>query len=269
MSGGKPVVADQDAAYERAVLAAREDEHLHHVVREAFLQADPREALEAFLTSEHWSRAQRLLSHMGVAPGARVLDFGGGRGILTAALVRAGYRAELCELNPSAICGTGAALDTAAQAGTGFAVHPRPVAELAGEDFDAVICRAVLHHVEPLVPVLRDVLVAIKRGGAFVAMDEPTVRRPQDVRRVREQHPFVPFGVHEHAYRVRDYSRALEMAGFGAVRSHFPVSMGDYRRHLRPGDASASVRYVAWRAYVTARHPPGQVRSFTARRLDA
>lgn len=257
---------DQDAAYERAVLAARADGRLQEVVREAFLHTDPRDALQAFRTSEHYSRARRLLHRMGVSPPARVVDFGGGRGILTAALALEGYEVTLCEPNPSPVCGTGAAAEVAERTGAAFAVHAGPVEDLADAGFDAVICRAVLHHVSPLVPVLRDVHSALRPGGALVATDEPTVRRAADLAHLREHHPFVAFGVDEQALRVRDYATALGRAGFVGVRAHFPVSAGDYRRHLRPGDALAPLRYAAWRAYVAARHPPGLVRSFTARR---
>ncbi len=259
---------DQNLAYERAVQTARADPSLRRFVEDAFLHEDAHAALEAFAASEHWARVRRLLADMEVPAGARVLDFGGGRGLVAACLAREGYEAVLCEINPSAVCGTGAAASVAAVAGVGFEIVDRPVGELAGgPPFDAVVCRAVLHHVSPLVTTLRQVRGVLAPGGALVASDEPTVRRSTDVARLRATHPFTRFGVEETAYRVREYVRALEAAGFVTVRARFPVAYRDYRRLLRPASPAPAVaaRYAVYRLRSTVRHEPGAVRSFTAR----
>lgn len=99
----------QDRAYEGAVRAIWADPAMAEVVHSSFLHEDLEEALAAFLASEHWARVRRLLDECGVKPGSRVLDFGGGRGMISAALATNGFAATLCEPNPSEIVGTGAA----------------------------------------------------------------------------------------------------------------------------------------------------------------
>jgi SAM-dependent methyltransferase len=262
------VADDQSVAYERAVAAARRDPALRRSIEEAFLHEDPLEALGAFRASEHWARVRRLLSYLGVPPRSAVLDFGGGRALIAASLALDGYRATLCEINTSPVCGTEAAAALRDAAGVDFHIISRPLSTLpASERFDVVVCRAVLHHVSPLVPVLSDIHRVLVPGGAFVASDEPTVRRIQEIGAVRAAHPFTRFGVDERAYRVRDYLDALRAAGFRRTRAHFPVALSDYRRHVRPeaGVAAAATRYLAYRARATTRPKPGDVRSFTAR----
>lgn len=263
-----PAARDQNLAYERAVTSARSDPALRRFVEDAFLHEDPHAALRAFRASEHWARIRRLLNEMGVSDGARVLDFGGGRGLVAASLALDGYESVLCEVNPSPVCGTGAAVEVRAAAGVEFGVVRGPIGEsLDGAPFDAIVCRAVLHHLSHLVPTLRQLAAVLAPGGVLVASDEPTVRRSADVDRLRAAHPFTRFGVEERAFRVRDYAVALEDAGFVDIRARFPVAFRDYRKFVRPASpaAAAAGRYAVYRLREAFRHAPGAVRAFTAR----
>ncbi|HWO16486.1 MAG TPA: class I SAM-dependent methyltransferase [Solirubrobacterales bacterium] len=257
---------DQDQAYEEAVLAARADPTLSRTIRESFLDEDDVVALRRFQASEHWARIERLLASRRIEPGAKVLDLGGGRGLVSAALAVAGYRTVLCEPNHSGVCGRGAAERLRSAAALKFEVVGGDVAELAGGEFDAVVCRAVLHHIEPLVPVLRSVRAALRPGGSLICSDEPTVREVSELGRLRESHPFVQFGVDENALTEAQYRQALEEAGFVEVTLGFPVSWGDYRRLLRPNILLpvALVLYWRYRFRSTLRPVPGEVRTIVA-----
>ena len=262
-----PAVTGQDLAYERAVLSARADPRMARVVEEAFLHESPAAALEAFRSSEHGERPLRHLERLGIRPPARILDLGGGRGILSAALAEAGYRVTLCEPNPSYVCGTTAAHDIRDASAADFQIHNGAISDLdASQPFDAVVCRAVLHHIESLVDVLVEVRGHLRPGAPFLALDEPTVRRSEDVVRLRSEHPFVRFGVDERALRVEEYEDALRRAGFERVTSRFPVSLSAYRRRLRPDldPARAVAGWLRWRISEAVRHPPGAVRTFVA-----
>ncbi len=261
--------ADQDLAYEQAVLRAREDPAMASTVAEAFLDADDTVALHRFRESEHWARIARLLSGAGVVPPARVVDFGGGRGLVAAALATEGFEVVLCEPNPSLVCGNGAAERLREAASLDFVISPGgDVAGVERGAFDAVVCRAVLHHVEPLVPVLGSVLGALRPGGWLVASDEPTIRDRGELPRLRELHPFVQFGVDENALTEDEYRRALEAAGFESVAVRFPVSWDDYRRLIRPATPAPLALALYWRFRLrsTLRPEPGSVRSLIARR---
>jgi SAM-dependent methyltransferase len=262
---------DQDQAYEAAVLSARADPALAATIQESFLDEDDVVALRRFQASEHWARIERLLARQGIEPGARVLDLGGGRGLVTAALAAAGYRPTLCEPNPSSVCGRGAAERLRAAAGLEYEVAGGDVAELAGGEFDAAVCRAVLHHIEPLVPVLASVCAALRAGGSLVCSDEPTVRDESELGRLRETHPFVQFGVDENALTEDAYRRALKEAGFVAAVLRFPVSWADYRRFLRPSSPMPLSFALYWRYRLRSqlRPVPGEVRSITAKKPAA
>ena len=197
-----------------------------------------------------------------------MVDFGGGRGLVAAALATEGYRVTLCEPNPSPVCGHGAGARLRDAASLDFEIAAGDVAELEREGFDAVVCRAVLHHVEPLVPVLGSVLGALRPGGWLVCSDEPTIRDAGELPRLREMHPFVRFGVDENALTTDQYRRSLEEAGFTSVEVRFPVDWVDYRRFVRPQTPAPIARALYWRFRLRSslRPEPGAVRSLIARR---
>jgi len=257
-------IADQDRAYERAVLAARGEPALRRVVMDSFLQKDVTEALDAFRASEHFARIRRLLRTSGVTPGGRVLDFGGGRGLVAAALSAEGYTATLWEPNRSPVCGSGAAERLREQSGLHFEVAAAP--PTGEEPFDAVVCRSVLHHIEEPVEELSRLRELLVPGGALVASDEPTIRRESELPALRQGHPFVPFGVEETAYTVGEYLSFLERAGFTRTRALFPVAFSDYRRLLRPRSPlpTALLLYLRYRLRSRLRPAPGQACSLVA-----
>lgn len=262
------VAMDQDRAYEGAVLSAWQDSTMRTIVERAFLHENVEAALAAFLRSEDCARAMRLLRSAGVNPGARVLDLGGGRGLLAAALAVHGFEASLCEPNPSQVCGAGAAGRLRRTLDRDFAITPGPVGELPPMAFDAVICRAVLHHVESLEDALTAVRHVLVPGGVFIATDEPTVRRPSDLEAAQELHPFARYGVDEQAHPVGHYLDALAAAGFIEGRAGFPVALGDYLGHVQRDipRAIGIALYARYRLRSWLRPTPGQVVALTARR---
>ena len=257
----------QDRAYEGAVRAIWADPAMDAVVRSSFLHEDLEEALAAFLASEHWARVRRLLDECGVKPGSRVLDFGGGRGMISAALATDGFAATLCEPNPSEIVGTGAARKLSELVPGGFEVINGPVEVLASEPpFAAAVCRAVLHHIHPLAPVMQQLASVISPGGPFIASDEPMIRKEAELEVVLREHPFVQFGVEEWAGTPATYRAALQEAGFERVEFRFPVSLRDYRRILRPDLAAplAIAGYLKYRLRARLRPHPGETRSIVS-----
>lgn len=262
------VAIDQDRAYEHAVRSAWQDSTMRTLVERAFLHEDVEAALAAFVRSEDCRRALRLLRNAGVKPGARVLDLGGGRGLLAAALALHGFETTLCEPNPSQVCGAGAAVRLSRALDPGFAIAADPVDALPPEAFDAVICRAVLHHVESLEAVLSSVRRVLVPGGAFIATDEPTVRHPGDVAAAQERHPFARYGVQEDAHPVAHYLGALAAVGFVDGRARFPVALRDYLGYVRPGvpRSIGIALYARYRLRSRLRPRPGQAVSLTTRR---
>jgi SAM-dependent methyltransferase len=101
----------------------------------------------------------RLLRRAGVAPGARVLDAGAGRGRLVAELQRRGYHAAGIE--PSTR-GAGSA------AAAGLAVRAESLADHEDRGLDAVVLWHVLEHIEDPLAALRHVREWLTPGGAVL-----------------------------------------------------------------------------------------------------
>ena len=258
---------NQNAAYDQAVLGARANPEMSDVVAASLLDEDETEALERFQKSEDWARIMGLLSKLGIRPPARVIDFGGGRGLVAASLAAEGFRSVLCEPNPSDISGHGAAKRLRARASLSFEISRGDIAELQGEGFDAAVCRAVLHHVEPLAPVLGQLRLALSNSGVLVCSDEPFIRDQHELAEVSKNHPFSRFGVEEKALKKSEYRRAFKEAGFEDIRIRFPVTWGNYRRFKRAHNPwpIAFTLYLRYRITGLIFPAPGDVRSITAR----
>ena len=101
----------------------------------------------------------RLLRRAGVAPGARVLDAGAGRGRLVAELRRRGY--DAAGIEPSA---RGAAAATAA----GVPVRAEALAEHADTELDAAVLWHVLEHLDDPLAALEGVRGWLRPGVAVL-----------------------------------------------------------------------------------------------------
>jgi len=109
--------------------------------------------------------------------GTQVLDLGAGECVLSAALASCGANVWATDAVPKQIWA--AAEYHQAQARQG---HARPLhfviadaqdLPFADGAFDIVVANLVLHHIEPLVPLLREVRRVLRPGGIFAAL-EPT-----------------------------------------------------------------------------------------------
>lgn len=261
------VVDGQDGAYESAVVAARSDPQMRAVIRRSFLEENIEASWRDFVESEDWFRVTELLAHAGIGPGDRVLDLGGGRGLVAASLAAIGYNPVLCEPNPSRVCGAGAAQQFTDGLDRPFQIHNGFASEIQDKtSFDAVVCRAVLHHIHPLAPALKECLDLLRPGGVFIASDEPTIRRPEQLDQVIAEHPFVPFGVEEWAGPRSHYRRSFMEAGFAKVEDRFPVSFRGYSERVRPGLVRplAFAGYARYRLISLARPELPEPRSFIA-----
>lgn len=109
------------------------------------------------MTTRHRLLVEALVGGHGA--GRRVLDVGAGSGALSAAFAAAGHHVTAVE--PSR------ALDPSTGRRYGFSVHNHewPVAELAGETFDLVVCVQVLEHTSDPSAVLASMLGAVASGG--------------------------------------------------------------------------------------------------------
>ena len=204
------------SGYEEAVLRIRAAPEMRQTVEAEYLDASLDAAAARFAVGDELRCILHLLRDGGVGPGARVLDLGGGRGILSAELAAHGYAPILCEISRSSICGLGALRDRP--------IAFRPVCAdfnnigIADETFDAVVCKQVLHHAENPDRCISEAHRVLKPGGYFLAYKEHSLPWYGGKRRFLRQHPATEYGAQEGAFRAIRYWRGLRRSRFHAVR---------------------------------------------------
>jgi SAM-dependent methyltransferase len=109
-----------------------------------------------------------LAAFAGIAPGARVLDAAGGGGSHAAVLAAKGARVLLLDRDAAAL----AAAEAAARAGVRRVRGDVLRLPVPAGAFDAVVLRAVLHHLADPAAALREAARAVRPGGVVVIVDK-------------------------------------------------------------------------------------------------
>lgn len=124
---------------------------------------------QAYFSGLRTMRDMGLLD-TGLIGGANVLDIGAGEGQLAQALAHAGA-SQVVALDASP-----KQLFAAAERGSDrlrFVIGSADDTPFESGSFDLVVAHLVLHHIEPLQPVFREIFRLLRPGGLFVAV-EPT-----------------------------------------------------------------------------------------------
>jgi len=265
------------SAYERSILRLRSSGEYGDIVRQEFLDEDLDAAAERFASSAVAAEILAMVRETGAVQGARILDLGGGRGLLSRFLQGSGYRVTLLEVSRSPVCGLGALAGRnfpfCAVCGNGEAMPFGPAA------FDLVICKQVLHHTRDLRCLLSEVQRVLRPGGSAIAYREHCLPWYGGKKAFLASHPSARHGAQENAFRTITYCRAFRRSGFREVRLwdiRSPEQLwAEYtadprkRRWLsfpivgRGLFALACWKYSVWRYWCGA---PGQVMSFIARK---
>ncbi len=195
---------------------------------------------EAFASGLRILRGLDLLDTQALR-GKRVLDLGAGECLLSLALSRCGAASVWAtDAVPKQIWA--AAERHGGQAGLRFLIADAGDLPFADGAFDLVVANLVLHHIEPLGPLLTEIHRVLHPGGRFAAF-EPT--------------PLIGALVHEHTseneapVRPAQVMAALRKAGFSEVDFRYfwsrmetsrlgPLSPGYRVKGSRPGVAPKS-----------------------------
>jgi SAM-dependent methyltransferase len=102
--------------------------------------------------------------------------------------------------------------------------------DFAENDFDYVVCSAVLHHAVDVVQVLRETKRVLRPGGQFVAIREPVWPFIRLKSRSKTQTRLIESGVNEHFYTLTEYIRFFREAGL-ALRVE-PVNLDSGLKYL-------------------------------------
>ncbi|MFA5205970.1 MAG: class I SAM-dependent methyltransferase [Lentisphaeria bacterium] len=209
--GPSRMVPPANLTFEQAVTELRTRPGHRQLLHDSFLDENPREAALRFAESAEFAATLHLLG--GAAKGV-VVDVGAGNGIASCAFAKAGAR-QVVALEP----------DRGPQFGLEairLAAGDLPVRCLEGcaeaiplpDGFaDVVYVRQALHHLETMETAFREFARILRPGGWFLAVREPVVDSPAQLRRFLAAHPIHALTGKENAYGLERYLKAAENAG--------------------------------------------------------
>src|SRR5438105_9238354 len=157
-------------------------------VRNNYFDLPVRQAAERYAQSEEF---QEVLHLLGAGAGRKILDLGAGNGIASFALAQNGWLVTALEPDPSTEVGAGAIRDLIESTGLPISIVQEVAENLpfAGESFDVVHARQVLHHATDLDGVTREIMRVHKRGGLCLATREHIADDEQQLNAFRNEHP--------------------------------------------------------------------------------
>jgi SAM-dependent methyltransferase len=203
-----------------AIQQLRADPDHGELIRDSYLDEDAREAAERFEASAEFDEIRSQLS--GQLGGGRVLDLGAGTGIASYALARAGAHVYALEPDPSPVVGRGA-LERLTVEGVEILDGVGESIPLADESVDAVYCRQVLHHIQDLEVVAREIRRVLRPGGVFLACREHVVNSPEDLETFLAGHQVHQLAGGEGAYPLEEYLDAMRRGGLEIRRVWGPL----------------------------------------------
>lgn len=204
---------------DEAILHLRADPSTTGLMRDSYLDADVRAAIERFQGSVEWAEVRDILGSR--LQGSTVVDLGSGIGMASAAFIRDGAaRVIAVEPDPSELVGYGAMQ----RAGV-----PAEVVRAMGEDLplpsgsiDIVYCRQVLHHAADLDRLVAEVARILRPGGVFLACREHVVSNDGELREFLEAHAVNRLAGGENAFPLHRYEGAIRKAGLRLQRTIGP-----------------------------------------------
>src|SRR5262245_48175241 len=130
--------------WEQAVAWARSTPDMAPLVDLCYFDDPIEAAARRFRASEEW---QAIKAFLPPRPGAKVLEIGAGRGIVSSAFASEGCEVHAIEPDPSCLVGAGAIRSLCEATGQTIAIVESVGERLsfAESSFDFVVCRGVLH----------------------------------------------------------------------------------------------------------------------------
>ena len=200
-------------SWQESIEWLRQQPDQQKLVRDCYYDDPLIAAAGRFASSREWQAVLELIPDV---PG-KALDLGAGRGISSFALAAAGWDVAALEPDPGDLVGAGAIRSLALQASLPITVHEEYAETMSFEDgiFDLVYAREVLHHAAYLEQMCEQAARVLKPGGIFLACREHVISQKEDLEIFLNDHPLHKFYGGEHAFLLREYSRAIERSGLG------------------------------------------------------
>jgi ubiquinone/menaquinone biosynthesis C-methylase UbiE len=195
-----------------------------------------------------WSDYAAYTYFRDVLPGEYILEFGGGLGNN---LARIAKKAEVWMVEPSEI-GCSKALQTGIKVAADL--NDIPIKE-----FDYILCRHVLEHLDNPLSILRDLLGRLRKNGVFILI-LPVEKI--DLAPIKEEIDY-----HLYAWNPRTVSNLLQRAGFQMLQYKYNYYTG--RRILMPIYHSIGLKAYAFGMQILGRLFHARELIVLAKRRDA
>jgi SAM-dependent methyltransferase len=204
--------AKKFGSWEDAVQWLIDQPDQQQLVRDCYYDQPLQGAAERYWKSQEW---QAIRSLMPEGKG-KALDIGAGQGVSSYALAKDGWDVVALEPDPSDLVGTGAINRLAEENGLQIRIACNAGEKIPCEDasFDFILARQVLHHANDLPQLCAEVFRVLKPGGVFIAVRDHVITSQEDLPKFLEIHPLHKLYGGEHAYQLREYVNAIQVAGF-------------------------------------------------------
>lgn len=233
------------SSFRDAVHTLRMDPNLKGSMEAAYLDGNAALMCERFSAGEEWREVQAIVTRFKLGP-CRVLDLGAGSGFASVAFARNGFMVIAVDESDCIEFGTQSLSSLVERQN----LRNIRVLHACGEklplpdaSIDLVYSRQVLHHVQNLQLVAREVGRVLRPGGVWIATREHVVSDAAQLEEFLSQHPIHALCSNEHAYTLAEYVESISSAlvvrkilgPYDSAINHYPIANCEIQDWLTAG----------------------------------
>lgn len=210
--------------WEETIIHLRSQPEFRSILFESYLEEDLVKNSERFLASLEFAATLELVKQY-IPEAITLLDIGAGNGISSVAFSRSGFTVTALEPDPSATVGTGAIQKLRLH----YSLQDLEIVQGYGEElpfsdnsFDIVYLRQAMHHAADLTRLIAESTRVLKKGGILLTVRDHVIFDTADKDWFLNTHPLQKFYGGENAFKVQDYTGAMESAGLRILRKIRP-----------------------------------------------
>lgn len=204
----------------------RNEPKYESLVKETYIDKNLIENIQAFLKSDEFSATLAFLKDNNILPGCTILDVGAGNGISSLSFSLSGYSVTALEPDLSDTVGAGAIEWLKNHYGlTNLNIITSFGEEMPFEDntFDLVYARQVMHHAFNLPQFAKSMYRVVKKGKFLITIRDHVISNDQEKEKFLRLHPLHKYYGGENAFKLTEYTGALQDAGFIIKETLGPV----------------------------------------------